>query len=145
MNKNELNNLLATVIYGDIFKSPHSVLIENNLYPSNADKLDEEQNIRVSIAATLKKMLQPTEKCAFCNSEDTVTFGEHYTFCKECSSIYTQMMLLEKNCDHITDNSLYVLRLPWFKKLQNVTPYIHVVDGNAVCSMCGESVLSDGW
>lgn len=85
------------------------------------------------------------EKCYFCGHEQTVIFNEHYTFCPECSAIYTSMMVIE-GCDHIKSNAVIALRKPWFKDFKCDKPYIEEGDeGNEVCSECGLSVIADGW
>ena len=85
------------------------------------------------------------EKCCFCDSDDIVWHNEHYVFCKSCTAIYTNGMLIEKNCNHITEDSVCVDRLPWFKELRKDRPYIKEVNGEQVCSVCGKEVVADGW
>jgi len=144
MNKNKLLEILNIILYGDIYKVPHSILKDYELCPKAELNLDMEQSIRVSMAATLKELLENTEKCKFCNSE-VITFDEHYTFCTSCSAIYTQMMVSETNCEHINENSLYVERAPWFKAARNTIPYIKVEADKCSCSVCGKQVMADGW
>ena len=98
--------------------------------------------IAAKLAVThINYTLSGKDVCVFCNSSDTVRFKEHYTFCSECSAIYTSMIIQKKNCDHITDNTVVVEHEPWYKHIRDSKVYI--IDGE--CSECGNAVVTDGW
>jgi hypothetical protein len=80
-------------------------------------------------------------KCALCGYIETVPFHEHYTFCPDCSAIYTQMIVQEKNCDHIKDDTVVVEREPWYKSTREETIYIF----EDACSVCKKKAIADGW
>ena len=85
------------------------------------------------------------EKCCFCGSDDIVWHNEHYTFCKNCTAIYTHSMLQKTNCSHITEDSVCVDRPPWFRNARESVPYIKETDNGQFCSVCGKKVIADGW
>jgi len=85
------------------------------------------------------------ESCIFCKSTDLVTFSEHYTFCKNCSAIYTFNAVQEINCTHITKDSACVERPAWFKADRDSVAYIKELGDRQVCSVCGAEVIADGW
>jgi len=85
------------------------------------------------------------EKCYFCGSEEIIPHNEHYVFCKNCTAIYTQCAVAEKNCEHITKDSVSVERPPWFKKDRDSKAYIESFMGKTVCSVCGKEVIEGGW
>lgn len=148
MDKHEIETILDKVLYGDIYEVPASTLGE--MAPNYGLSLvthspDEEQSIRVGIAATLKHMLTNNEKCPFCKSEDVVSFKEHYSFCKECTAIYTSSAVVEKNCEHINKESVIVERPPWYKKDRDSVAYIIESEDIAKCSVCGAEVELGGW
>jgi hypothetical protein len=80
-------------------------------------------------------------KCKFCGSENIVDVHEHYTFCTECTALYTKMILEKSNCKHISDSSITVERPPWYKKARESIAYIF----NYKCSVCGKDAIADGW
>lgn len=82
------------------------------------------------------------DKCYFCDHEETLVFNEHYTFCPECSAIYTSMMVIE-GCDHIQGNAIIALRKPWWKDFKTDKPFID--EDCEVCSICGTGCVADGW
>jgi hypothetical protein len=83
------------------------------------------------------------EKCMFCNSTELLTFSEHWTFCKDCSAIYTDMMKCETHCEHIKSDTKTVDRLPWFKSARTGCKEAFIKDDK--CSICGKTALADGW
>ena len=84
------------------------------------------------------------EKCYFCNNEETVLFNEHYTFCPNCSAIYTDLMIQESNCEHIKNGIPVAVREPWYKGSRNV-PFIKEEGDMQKCSVCGKLCIADGW
>ena len=85
------------------------------------------------------------EKCFFCNSEETLAFSEHYTFCPECTSIYTIMIPIQK-CECLLDTSPTVTREPWYKEIRdNAKPHIIEDVHRQKCSVCDSTVIYDGW
>jgi len=84
------------------------------------------------------------EKCYFCGQPRTILFSEHYIFCPNCSVIYTNMILQESGCDHITKDTPYISKKPWYTYSK---AYIHDTDDlkKQVCSICGAECESDGW
>ena len=146
MNKYEIENLVSIILYGDVHETPYNVLREFLQYsPQDSEYLDTEQNTRIAIAATLAQMFKNTEKCVFCGSADVVNTHEHWTFCKECTALYTNMILQKSNCEHITKDSPFVERPPWYKNHRDSIPYIKGDTENTRCSVCGANVESDGW
>ena len=83
-----------------------------------------------------------TEKCKFCGGTHVVSFDEHYVFCTHCTAIYTEMMVVEKHCDHIDKDSITAIRSPWFESARQKIAYI---TEDWKCSVCGKTALSDGW
>ena len=147
MNKNDIEAILDKVLYGDIYETPASILGEKS--PNYEMSLvthapDEEQAIRVGIAATLKHMLTSDEKCPFCKSEDVVPFKEHYSFCKECTAIYTYSAVIT-GCEHINKESTIAERPPWYKKDRDSIAYIIETGNVAKCSVCGTEIELGGW
>lgn len=88
------------------------------------------------------------EKCFFCDSTDTVEFNEHYVFCKDCTAIYTDMILKSVECSCFGNNNYapvierYPWFVDWFLKYENDYPF---VTPTGKCSSCGEDVIADGW
>ncbi len=147
MNKHELENLLSIILFGDIHETPYKIL-EGHIkmsYLEDTKNLDTEQDTRVAIAATLKEMFTHNEKCVFCGSDDIVNTHEHWIFCKECTALYTNMMLQWAKCDHITEMSPFVERPPWYKNYRDSIPYVIGNTENTRCSVCGAEVSMDGW
>ena len=86
------------------------------------------------------------EPCYFCDNSKIVGFKEHYSFCPNCSAIYTFMIVRNKFCEHISDNTPVVDRQPWNVKYRE-RPHILNINGGATqkCSKCNKYVLADGW
>lgn len=84
------------------------------------------------------------KKCYFCGKEKTIRFHEHYTFCPDCSAIYTNLMIQETNCDHIKDGVVVATREPWYKKSRKI-PFIKEKGDIQECSVCGKRCIADGW
>jgi hypothetical protein len=84
------------------------------------------------------------DNCYFCNNEETTLFHEHYTFCPNCSAIYTNLMIQESSCDHVKDGVPVTLREPWYEENRNV-PFIKEKGDEQECSVCGKSCIADGW
>jgi len=85
------------------------------------------------------------EKCYFCGQPRTIQFEDHYTFCPNCSAIYTNMMLLRSGCDHITENTPCVLNEPWYKSDRQKPYMVETIEDTKICSICGAKCESDGW
>jgi len=87
------------------------------------------------------------EKCYFCGQPRTVRFSEHWIFCPNCSAMYTFMIIVESNCDHIKDNIPYVIKEPWYNKMKHEKPYAHDTEDlkMQICSVCGKECVMDGW
>ena len=102
------------------------------------------------------------EECYFCGQPRTIEFSEHYTFCPNCSAIYTTMIIQKSNCDHINNESRIptVVREPWFAndrdklhiynrdKLHIYTGQIFrkgVIEYVQRCSICNKQCTVDGW
>lgn len=90
------------------------------------------------------------EECFFCGSKDIILFNEHYTFCKNCTAIYTIMSTGETVCEHFInkDEMVVVERLPWFEKFRNISePYVFDTKTayGSICSTCGKEVCDSGW
>ena len=83
--------------------------------------------------------------CYFCGNEETILFHEHYTFCPNCSAIYTDLMIQESNCDHVKSGVPVALREPWYAKNRNVPFIKEDVLGFQKCSVCGKPCIADGW
>jgi hypothetical protein len=90
------------------------------------------------------------EECFFCKQPRTVAFNEHYTFCPNCSAIYTFMMIYKDKdtCSHITGDEPTVIKKPIYKSVRDK---IHIYKGGDVvpnnyhCSYCRNIVYVDGW
>lgn len=88
------------------------------------------------------------EKCLFCASEDLVEFNEHYIFCKDCTAIYTDMILRKRECNCFgeDDYAPVVDRYPWFKDWQlNYKGDGPFINPHGKCSGCGKKAEADGW
>jgi len=83
--------------------------------------------------------------CYFCGSNKVQRFAEHWTVCLNCAVMYTHMIIWEKECEHIVDNTPTVRSEPWFKECRERKAYIVETDNGCVCSKCGEPVEVDGW
>jgi hypothetical protein len=101
--------------------------------------------------ANLSEFAVVNEVCYFCDHEKTVLFNEHYSFCPDCSAIYTSMMAVE-SCPHFKDDVLVTTREPWFAHLREELrekgkAYIVEDEGNGLgqCSICGKLCIADGW
>jgi hypothetical protein len=100
-------------------------------------------------------MDERNKPCYFCGSKETVRFHEHYTFCTNCSAIYTFLMVRESNCNHMKDGVPLVEHGSWYSFDPRTKPYIYAKyereeygDGDGVfhhCSICHESCVADGW
>ena len=93
-----------------------------------------------------RKAFTMKEKCLFCKETDLVHFNEHYVFCKNCTAIYTNMMLTDVRCTCFVASTaaIVVERVPWFKDWwlkYNSGKFVH----NGKCSKCGCDVIADGW
>lgn len=90
-----------------------------------------------------------TEVCFFCGSKNTVLFSEHYTFCKECTAIYSEMIVIEKHCKHIGETAVVAEREPWFRSLRQEIrekKLGYILEGNSGrCSVCQSITIADGW
>lgn len=84
------------------------------------------------------------KKCYFCGKEETITFNEHYTFCPDCSAIYTKLMIQESDCDHVKDGVPVAIREPWYASCRNIL-FIKENDDEQKCSVCGKPCIADGW
>jgi len=82
------------------------------------------------------------KKCYFCDQPRTVRFNEHYTFCPNCSAIYSTMILQESHCEHFEGDQAIVIEFePCYPEYRD-KPYIACGD---TCSVCGVNVCADGW
>ena len=81
------------------------------------------------------------EKCKFCGSEEIEIVHEHYTFCKDCTVLYTDMFVIKKSCNHFSDSATVVEREPWYKEARGKFAYVQ----DDQCSVCGKEVIADGW
>jgi len=81
------------------------------------------------------------ETCYFCGISGIVRFKEHYLFCPNCEAIYTNCILIEKNCKHIT-KGIIPSKLPI---LCHIKPYVKETSDSQECSVCGAAVVADGW
>ncbi len=80
------------------------------------------------------------KKCYFCDQPRTIRFNEHYTFCPNCSVIYSSQILQESHCKHFSGDSAIVAELEPLHSLVK-KPYV-MLD---TCSECGTNVWADGW
>ena len=86
------------------------------------------------------------ETCYFCGQSKVIGFNEHYTFCPECSAIYTFMIIQRKSCEHITDDTPIAERSPWYKEYREKPHILSNSYGTGQkCSVCSKHVLADGW
>lgn len=87
------------------------------------------------------------EECYFCGQPNTVGFKEHYTFCPNCSAIYTFLIIQESHCDHIDPDKDIpcVERIPWYKSARNKVYIIKDTNGDQRCSICDSVCMADGW
>ena len=80
--------------------------------------------------------------CYFCGQPRTVRHSEHYTFCPNCSAIYSKMILQESHCKHFSEDQAIVIELePCYPEYRD-KPYI---DKGDICSVCGLNVDANGW
>ena len=86
-----------------------------------------------------------TSGCYFCKSPEIIRFGEHWSFCPDCSVIYTYMVLLETGCKHIKNGIPLVTNDCWFPKDRRAKTFIKYNSRGQVCSTCGEECYADGW
>lgn len=91
---------------------------------------------------------EPEDACHFCQHPATVLFNEHYTFCPNCSAIYT-VMSVEQGCAHFQDGESGVLaeRVPWYSDDREGKVYATETgeDDSMLCSICHKHVILDGW
>jgi hypothetical protein len=107
------------------------------------------------------------KKCYLCGNEGLVKFHEHYYFCPECACIYTYVMIIESNCDHLQENHFFrsrkiypnpvkeptptVIRDSWYKATRDENRQkgkayiIEKEDDSQICSICGANCIADGW
>ena len=95
------------------------------------------------------EMEEEVRECFFCKSREVISFKEHYTFCMECTAIYTECIVVESNCEHIKENAIIAEREPWFFDWrQNLCKkeigYV-VGDSSGRCSVCNAIAIADGW
>ena len=84
-------------------------------------------------------------ECYFCGKKETIRFHEHYTFCPNCSAIYTTSTIQQSGCKHIKDGIPEAIRAPWYKESRKKTYITEEVEGVQICSVCGKECISDGW
>lgn len=83
--------------------------------------------------------------CFFCGQPETVGFNEHYTFCPDCSAIFTKMSI-EKGCKHIHRSAVVVIRAPWYRSVrESAKPHVLETESGNVCSVCREEIIDSGW
>jgi hypothetical protein len=81
--------------------------------------------------------------CIFCNSENVTRFAEHFTFCKDCSAIYTFPNIV-RGCEHTVGKHLpVVLRLPWYEI--DFPDMVLELNGQYYCTKCWCRVWLNGW
>jgi len=86
--------------------------------------------------------------CYFCGQPKTISFSEHFTFCPNCSAIYTVHILQKSGCEHIKEGVPFIIRDPWYAGLQHGKPAIRSAfydNDLQVCDICGEECQTDGW
>lgn len=82
------------------------------------------------------------EPCFFCGQEETIRHSEHYTFCPDCTAIYTRMSI-EKGCEHLGRGTVWVTRYPWYKRIRETArPHVKPDDR---CNVCDSPILEGGW
>jgi hypothetical protein len=107
------------------------------------NKTDEATDIRKRWEATITIR----KECYFCGNPTTVRFHEHYTFCANCSAIYTFMVVHEHNCIHIGAGTPVVSHPPWYETDKSWI-YEYEEDDPGVffkCSVCHADCEVDGW
>ena len=98
------------------------------------DVKEEEKNL--CEFAVIKK------KCYFCDQPRTIQFNEHFTFCPNCSSIYSKQILQKSHCKHFSGDQAIVIKLEPCYSEDRDKPYITEGD---TCSICGANVWAGGW
>ncbi len=87
-------------------------------------------------------------KCYFCGHKETLSFREHYTFCPECSAIYTNMIVI-RGCDHIKNDATIALRKPWYHDMMRGKSFVVAGSIGAGirdhCFECKAEIVADGW
>jgi hypothetical protein len=94
-----------------------------------------------------------SEKCYFCGKDETIVFHEHYTFCSNCSAIYTTTIIQSSGCKHIKGGVPRAIHEPWYKNARERKAYIkervvkhhHGEEIEQYCSICGSICTTDGW
>ncbi len=84
------------------------------------------------------------KECYFCHQNKTIRFSEHYTFCPNCSAIYTYYRIVKSTCEHIKGGIPFADRLPCFESLIKTPCYIRV-GKKYVCNTCQNVVKTNGW
>jgi len=90
------------------------------------------------------------KKCYFCDQPRTILTNEHYTFCPNCTALYTFMLVQKSNCEHIKDGVPRILHVPNYPYTID-KPYIYEgyeEEGHAIfdrCSVCHTNCHADGW
>jgi hypothetical protein len=141
-----------TSIYGGYTSEEllHEYVQRFGKVPAGITETDMIMNLIASDDAEVKSVVEfgiVNEKCPFCDQKTVVNFNEHYYFCPACTAIYTFLMILEKECDHINHDTPCVDRKPIHG---TETVYIYTIDGGIwdgqqVCSECGAHCIADGW
>lgn len=87
------------------------------------------------------------EECFFCKQPRTIAFNEHYTFCPNCSTIYTYIIILkDKNtCSHINGDEPTVIKRPIYKYVRDKVHIYEAGKNSYHCSYCHNTVHIDGW
>ena len=87
------------------------------------------------------------ELCFFCGAKDTITIDEHYIFCKRCTALYTEMIVIERNCEHIGEDAIVAEREPWFRDLRKECRdnKAYILPNAGRCSICNSITIADGW
>lgn len=107
----------------------------------NLDQLNG-KNVSVTIDSEGHDFGLCNSPCYFCGYQVTLSFNEHYTFCPDCTAIYTECVV-EKGCSHIVDHGVFVTKYPWYKSVRekagpSVTP-------ENTCSECNSEIFDGGW
>jgi len=81
------------------------------------------------------------KKCYFCDQPRTIRFNEHYTFCPNCSAIYSEQILQVSHCKHFSGDSAVVIKVEP-SHIEGKKPFVMKGD---ICSECSVNVWADGW
>lgn len=87
------------------------------------------------------------EECYFCGQPRTIRFDEHYYFCPNCTALYTFFMIKKTKCKHITKDTPFLLRKPYWHTNMKDKKYIYEDDDGETqrCSECNAECIADGW